>query len=346
MTPEEFDFLSGLVRKRSGLVLSNDKTYLLESRLTPIARKNNLGGISELVSALRMGSNEALAADVTEAMTTNESFFFRDKTPFDIFSDRILPHMMKTRAGQRKLRVWSAAASTGQEIYSLAMLIDNNPATTGWTFDLLGTDLSREVLERARQGMYTQFEVQRGLPIQLLMKYFTQVGETWQIDAKIRRMAQFKENNLLEPLSHLGRFDIIFCRNVLIYFDAPTKGDILRRVAAAMNPGASLLLGAAETVIGLTDRLAPHAKHRGLYGHAEAALVLLTAGADPEIRNDNGQSPLEAAAFRGDLTAVNLLLDGGADLNAASPAGKTPLMMAAMFNHTAIVEWLVAQGAP
>ncbi|WP_422004082.1 CheR family methyltransferase [Pyruvatibacter mobilis] len=290
MTPEEFDFLSGLVRKRSGLVLSNDKTYLLESRLTPIARKNNLGGISELVSALRMGSNEALAADVTEAMTTNESFFFRDKTPFDIFSDRILPHMMKTRAGQRKLRVWSAAASTGQEIYSLAMLIDNNPATTGWTFDLLGTDLSREVLERARQGMYTQFEVQRGLPIQLLMKYFTQVGETWQIDAKIRRMAQFKENNLLEPLSHMGRFDIIFCRNVLIYFDQPTKKMILERMADMMPDDGCLLLGAAETVVGITDAFKPVPGARGLYARKPEALG---DGAAPAA------APLKAAVGAG-----------------------------------------------
>jgi chemotaxis protein methyltransferase CheR len=265
MTPEEFEFLAGLVRKRSGLVLSNDKTYLLESRLTPIARKAELGGIPELVSALRKGTNETLAAAVTEAMTTNESFFFRDKTPFDLFNDKILPHMMKTRGAQRKLRIWSAAASTGQEIYSLAMLIDNEPSTSGWTFDLLGTDLSREVLERAKEGMYTQFEVQRGLPIQLLMKYFTQIGESWQLDAKIRNKAQFKENNLLEPLTSLGRFDIIFCRNVLIYFDQPTKKMVLERMANMMPEDGCLLLGAAETVVGITDAFKPVPGARGLY---------------------------------------------------------------------------------
>jgi len=281
MTPEEFEFLAGLVRKRSGLVLSSDKTYLLESRLTPIARKAELGGIAELVSALRKGTNETLAAAVTEAMTTNESFFFRDKTPFDLFKDKILPHMMKTRGAQRKMRIWSSAASTGQEIYSLAMLIDNEPSTSGWTFDLLGTDLSREVLERAKEGMYTQFEVQRGLPIQLLMKYFTQIGESWQLDAKIRNKAQFKENNLLEPLTSLGRFDIIFCRNVLIYFDQPTKKMVLERMADMMPEDGCLLLGAAETVVGITDAFKPVPGARGLYARNPELIGKVDAPAAP-----------------------------------------------------------------
>ncbi|MGD1934644.1 MAG: CheR family methyltransferase [Candidatus Phaeomarinobacter sp.] len=264
MTPEEFQYLSDLVRQRSGLVLSSDKTYLLESRLTPIARKAELGGITELVAALKTSANSSLAADVTEAMTTNESFFFRDKTPFDLFEKTILPHMLANRP-QRKVRIWSAAASTGQEIYSLAMLIDNSAAAKGCAFDLLGTDLSREVLERAREGLYTQFEVQRGLPIQLLMKYFKQVGESWQIDAKIRGMATFKENNLLEPLTSLGKFDIIYCRNVLIYFDQPTKKMILDRMAQMLPEDGCLLLCAAETVVGITDAFKPVPGSRGLY---------------------------------------------------------------------------------
>lgn len=283
MTPEEFQFLSDLVRKRSGLVLSSDKTYLLESRLTPIARKAELGGITELVQALRAGANQALASDVTEAMTTNESFFFRDKTPFDLFKDSILPHMLANRP-QHKVRIWSAAASTGQEIYSLAMLIDDCAAARGWTFDLLGTDLSREVLERAREGMYTQFEVQRGLPIQLLMKYFKQVGESWQIDAKIRGMATFKENNLLEPLNALGKFDIIYCRNVLIYFDQPTKKMVLERMAEMLPEDGCLLLGAAETVVGITDAFKPVPGSRGLYAR------------NPEIYASAGKPAAKPAA--------------------------------------------------
>ena len=278
MTPEEFEFLSDLVRKRSGLVLSSDKTYLLESRLTPIARKAELGGIPELVKALRADTNGTLATDVTEAMTTNESFFFREKTPFDLFSNTVLPHMLANRP-QRKVRVWSAAASTGQEIYSLAMLIDDCAAARGWTFDLLGTDLSREVLERARQGMYTQFEVQRGLPIQLLMKYFKQVGESWQIDSKIRNMATFKEYNLLEPLTALGKFDIIFCRNVLIYFDQPTKKMVLERMADMLPEDGCVLLGAAETVVGITDAFKPVPGARGLYARNPEVYAAKTGSA-------------------------------------------------------------------
>jgi len=273
MTPDEFEFLASLVRKRSGLVLSADKTYLLESRLMPVARKLELGGIAELVAALQRGTNEKLATEVTEAMTTNESFFFRDKTPFTLFTEHILPHMLKARASRRKVRIWSAAASTGQEIYSLAMLINENTATAGWSFDLLGTDLSVEVLERAKLGMYSQFEVQRGLPIQLLMKYFKQVGESWQIDAALRQKVSFKANNLLDPFIGFGQFDIIYCRNVLIYFDQPTKKLVLDRLAELMPQDGCLLLGAAETVVGITDAFKPVPGARGLYARDPALLL-------------------------------------------------------------------------
>lgn len=297
MTPEEFEFLAGLVRKRSGLVLAADKTYLLESRLMPVARKAELGGISELVTALKPGANEKLAADVTEAMTTNESFFFRDKTPFNLFTDTILPHMLKTRATQRRLRIWSAAASTGQEIYSLAMLINDMAAARGWTFDMLGTDLSGEVLERARKGMYSQFEVQRGLPIQLLMKYFKQHGESWQIDAAIRTMVRFKENNLLDPFIGMGRFNIIYCRNVLIYFDQPTKKQVLERIAELMPEDGCLLLGAAETVVGITDAFKPVPGARGLYARNPALLVdSVKAPAAPVVRPATITAPLSRTA--------------------------------------------------
>ncbi len=272
MTPEEFKFLADLVRQRSGLVLAQDKTYLLESRLLPVARKAEIAGISELVAKLRGGRDEKLATAVTEAMTTNESFFFRDKTPFELFTGRILPHMQATRGSQRRLRIWSAAASTGQEIYSLAMLLKEAKGVEGWRFEMLGTDISNEVLERARLGMYTQFEVQRGLPIQLLVKYFKQVGEMWQIDAALRQAVTFKYFNLLEPLTALGKFDIVYCRNVLIYFDQPTKRMVLERIAELMPEDGCLLLGAAETVVGVTDAFKPVPGARGLYARDPALI--------------------------------------------------------------------------
>jgi hypothetical protein len=175
VTPLDYDYLRGFLKARSGLVLSNDKQYLIESRLMPIVRKHGMAGIGELVGKLKMPGNEALAAKVTEAMTTNESFFFRDKTPFDHFKEVMLPALLKARAAKRHIRIWCAAASTGQEPYSLAMILkEMGPQIAGWRFEIIGTDLSGDVLERAKAGAYTQFEVQRGLPIQMLLKYFTQ----------------------------------------------------------------------------------------------------------------------------------------------------------------------------
>ncbi|GBU16154.1 MULTISPECIES: protein-glutamate O-methyltransferase CheR [Methylobacterium] len=280
MTEAEFEFIRIYLKQRSGLSLTGEKHYLIESRLGPVCRRFRIASLTELVTALKASRDAALEKAVVEAMTTNETFFFRDRAPFDLFRDVLLPEAMQRRAAQRRLRIWCAASSTGQEPYSLAMMVQEAaPKLAGWQVDIVATDLSTEVIEKARQGLYSHFEAQRGLPVQLLLKYFAQVGEQWQIAASIRQMVEYRQLNLLNGFEGLGQFDIVFCRNVLIYFDAPTKGDILRRVAAAMNPGASLLLGAAETVIGLTDRLAPHAKHRGLYGHAEAAPAAANASA-------------------------------------------------------------------
>ena len=199
-------------------------------------------------------------------MTTNETFFFRDRTPFDLFRDVLLPRTLEARSATRRIRIWCAAASTGQEPYSLAMLLrEAAPKLAGWGVEIVGTDLSTEVLERAKSGLYSHFEVQRGLPVQLLVKYFTQVGEQWKIDPSIVSAVDYRPMNLLHAFEHLGQFDIVYCRNVLIYFDAPTKTDVLRRIARQLAPDGSVLLGAAETVIGLTDALAPDGEHRGLY---------------------------------------------------------------------------------
>src|SRR3984893_17104792 len=200
------------------------------------------------------GGSAALVTQVVEAMTTNETFFFRDKLPFDHFRDSIMPEILKARASRRSLRIWCAAGSTGQEPYSLAMCLkEMNAATSGWRIEILATDLSQEVLEKSKAGIYRQLEVQRGLPIQLLVKYFKQIGELWHIDPDIRAMVQHRQLNLLHDFSQLGAFDVIFCRNVLIYFDQETKSNIFRRLAKALEPDGFLVLGAAETVVGLTE---------------------------------------------------------------------------------------------
>jgi chemotaxis protein methyltransferase CheR len=283
VTPVEYDFLRKLLKERSGLVLSSDKQYLVESRLLPIVRKTGLASLSELVQRLKMPGVEPLVVEVVEAMTTNESFFFRDKIPFDHFRDAIMPTLLTARANQRRIRIWCAAASTGQEPYSLAMCLrEMTQQTAGWRIDILATDLSTEVLEKAKSGIYSQFEVQRGLPIQLLVKYFTQIGETWQIAPDIRSMVQYRSANLLADFGQFGMFDVVYCRNVLIYFDQPTKIDVLERIARVTERDGYLVLGAAETVVGLTDAFKPMPDRRGLYVPNHAALSA-SKGTAPRI---------------------------------------------------------------
>jgi len=265
VTPPDYEYLRKLLKDNSGLDLSADKQYLIESRLLPLSRKCGLAGISDLVQKMKGGSASHIA-QVVEAMTTNETFFFRDKVPFDHFRDSIMPEMLKVRAARKSIRIWCAAGSTGQEPYSLAMsLKEMSAATAGWRFEIIATDLSQEVLEKSKAGIYSQFEVQRGLPIQMLVKYFKQMGELWQINADIRAMVQHRQLNLLHDFSALGVFDVIFCRNVLIYFDQDTKINIFNRLAKSMEPDGFLVLGAAETVVGLTDTFKPFPEKRGLY---------------------------------------------------------------------------------
>ena len=265
MNPQDYDFLRKLLKERSGLDLAADKQYLVESRLIPLARKAGMPGIAELVQKMKSGA-ETLTSEVVEAMTTNETFFFRDKIPFDHLRETVLPTLLKARATRRSLRIWSAACSTGQEPYSIAMCLkDMAQELAGWRVEIVATDLSQEVLEKAKSGIYSQFEVQRGLPVQLLVKYFTQIGEHWQVSPEIRGMVQHRQLNLLQDFSHLGKFDVIFCRNVLIYFDQDTKINIFNRLAKATEPDGFLVLGAAETVVGLTDVFKPFPERRGLY---------------------------------------------------------------------------------
>jgi chemotaxis protein methyltransferase CheR len=212
------------------------------------------------------GGSASLTTQVVEAMTTNETFFFRDKIPFDLFRLSIMPEMLRTRASRKGIRIWCAAASTVQEPYSLAICLkEMGDALTGWRVEIIATDLSEEVLEKSRAGLYSQFEIQRGLPIQMLVKYFTQRGELWQINADLRAMVQHRQLNLLHDFSQLGLFDVIFCRNVLIYFDQDTKIGIFERLAKAAEPDGFVVLGATETVVGLTDVFKACPERRALY---------------------------------------------------------------------------------
>ncbi len=272
MTPAEREYLHKLLKDNSGLVLSGEKDYLVESRLMPIARRNGLSSVSELVGLVKKPGNDAVHKDIVDAMTTNESFFFRDKTPFLHFTETMMPAFLESRANQRRLRIWCAAASTGQEPYSLAICLkEMSHRLAGWRIEILGTDISSEVLEKAKTGLYSQFEVQRGLPIQMLTTYFTQVGDMWQVDSSIRAMVQYREFNLLENFSSLGTFDMIFCRNVLIYFDQPTKTGVLEKMSKQIAPDGYLVLGAAETVLGLTKSFKTVPGKRGLYEQESGA---------------------------------------------------------------------------
>jgi chemotaxis protein methyltransferase CheR len=229
--------------------------------------------------------NEPLVTEVAEAMTTNESFFFRDKLPFEHFRDTIMPALLAARPSHRRIRIWCAAAATGQEPYSLAMILrEMGPQVAGRPVEIVATEFSTQVLEKAKSGIFSQFEVQRGLPIQLLIKYFDQVGDTWQINPDVRAMVQFRAFNLLHDFTHLGSFDLVFCRNVLIYFDQETKIRVLDRTARIMAHDGYLVLGAAETVVGLSDSFKPLSDRRGVYVPNPAAKARAACDAKPGLR--------------------------------------------------------------
>ncbi len=274
MQTNAFQYLAGLVKDRSGIVLTPDKVYLLESRLSPIARRLGLSNLDDLVGRARSNDPPALADEIVEAMTTNESLFFRDVKPFEQFRRLVLPRLIQARAGTRQIRIWSAACSSGQEPYSLAMVLaEEAHQLQGWKLDVLGTDISKAMVERARAGTYSQFEVQRGVPPALLGKYFAQDGDRWAIVPALRRFMRFREFNLLDDPAPLGQFDVVFCRNVLIYFDQPTKAKILMQIARRLPSDGLLYLGGSETVFGITDQFEPVPGERGIYGLPRNALA-------------------------------------------------------------------------
>jgi chemotaxis protein methyltransferase CheR len=248
MMAHEFSLLRRILKEQSGLNLGADKEDMLEGKLRPLLKELKLPSISHLMLALIKPDAHLLRLRVAQAVTVQESYFFRDKTPFQYFIDVMLPRLMGSRQASRRIRVWCAAAATGQEPYSLAIeLAEHERQLWGWTVEIVASDFAEEALERARQGVYSQFEVQRGLPISLLVKYFKKVERGWKLTPDIRERVTFRTHNLLQDCRALGRFDVIFCRNVLIYFDDATKSAVLSRLAAQLAPDGYLVLGAAET---------------------------------------------------------------------------------------------------
>ncbi len=254
LTTSDFDYIRDIVRRQSAIVLEPGKEYLVESRLLPLARSSGEGSIAGLVSRMRREPHGTVVAQVVDAMTTNETSFFRDNHPFEALSKHVLPELIKARANERRLSFWCGASSSGQEPYTISMILrDALAAHPGWQTSLLATDLSSEMLARTKAGRYSQLEVNRGLPVTMLVKHFDKVGTEWQVKPELRAMVQTKALNLAVPFPVMGPFDVVFLRNVLIYFDTPTKRAVLERVRRVLRPGGYLFLGGAETTLTIDD---------------------------------------------------------------------------------------------
>lgn len=250
MQSANFKTLADILKQKSGLNLSEDKSYLLESRLMPIARAHKMSDLDQLADAVRANSSPSLVTEIIEAMTTNESSFFRDMKPFDQLRNVVIPEIMKQQGANKKIRIWSAACSTGQEPYTISMFLKEDAAKfLGWKFEIHASDLAKKVVDRAQKGVFTQFEAQRGLPIQLLIKYFNQLPDTnWEIKDEIRKSITYFTFNLLDQYTRLGKFEIVFCRNVLIYFDDEDKKRVAEKMASVLSPHGVLILGSTETL--------------------------------------------------------------------------------------------------
>jgi chemotaxis protein methyltransferase CheR len=249
---DNYRFLQDHVYTHAGIIIDEDKHYLLETRLAPIVRQLGLASINDLCALIKATREPEIGWRVVEAMTTNETYFFRDPSHYEAIRTTLIPRLRSERADTRRLRFWSAAASTGQEAYSLAMLLMEQD-WTGWDVQILGTDLSSQVLERARAGRYHQIEVNRGLPAAMLLKHFRKWGADWQINDSVRRMVRFESVDLRCSMRTLGPFDLVFCRNVLIYFDAATKKNVMEQLYGTLFRGGWLLVGGAETAFGADE---------------------------------------------------------------------------------------------
>ena len=265
MDLQDFEYYREVLASRSGLVIGPDKTYLLDSRLSPVAKKWGYSDIISMTKDLRQSNDEKLLIDIVEAMTTNETSFFRDIKPFQLMENIVLPYFQNERS-KKSLRIWCSACSSGQEPYSLAMILSEMADVFGnWNIEIYATDISHQILNQAKKGIFTQFEVQRGLPVNYLMKYFEKVEEKWKIKDEIQKKVKFEYLNLLKPWPAMNTFDIVFCRNVLIYFNEETKKSVLERIADVMADDGYLFLGGAETVLGITEKFKLKEGQRGLY---------------------------------------------------------------------------------
>jgi len=258
--------LAGLLEARTGQQLTLSRRWRIETALSALLRERGIASLDELITILVMGKEPNLSQMVVEALLNNETYFFRDRAPFDTLQRIALPELAQRRAKSKRLRIWSAGCSTGQEVYSLSMLFAEQPEQwRGWTIDILGTDVSTGCVDRARNGAYSQFEVQRGLGINQMIKWFEECADGWRAVESLRKPIRFQVHNLLEPAPHPGDFDIVLCRNVLLYLSPERKTLAFERIAAAMAPDGWLMLGAGETVIGQTSKLGADINARGLY---------------------------------------------------------------------------------
>jgi chemotaxis protein methyltransferase CheR len=274
--------LAGLLEARTGQQLTMNRRWRIETALSALLRERGIATLDELITILVMGKEPGLSNQVVEALLNNETYFFRDRSPFDLIARHALPELAKKRQSNHRIRIWSAGCSTGQEVYSIAMLFAEDPASwRGWTVDILGTDVSTMAVDRARGGLYTQFEVQRGLGINQTIRWFEESDDGWRAVEALRKNVRFQVHNLLEPPPHPSAFDIIFCRNVLLYLTTDKRRMAFDRLSAALAPDGWLMLGAGETVIGQTERFGADVGARGLYRRTDGdALVEKRAGAD------------------------------------------------------------------
>ena len=258
--------LAGLLEARTGQQLTMSRRWRIETALSSLLRERGIASLDELITILVMGKEPALSQMVVEALLNNETYFFRDRMPFDTLERCALAELAISRGDKKRLRIWSVGCSTGQEVYSLSMLFADRPELwDAWTIDILGTDVSTSCIDRARAGTYTQFEVQRGLGIQQMIKWFGESADGWRAAERLRKPLRFQVHNLLEPPPHPREFDIVLCRNVLLYLSPEKKALAFERIAAAMADDGWLMLGAGETVIGQTNKLGADLKARGLY---------------------------------------------------------------------------------
>ncbi len=264
ITPEQFRFFADLVKASSGIALGKGKEYLLESRLNELAKVLGLKDLNELYRRARFQMTPKLKDQIIEAMTTNETYFFRDQHPFDALKNEIVPELMANNNGRKQIRFWSAACSTGQEPYSIAMTLSEHfPGLSTWNTEILATDISQQAIQKGQAGRFTQVEVNRGLPVTLLIKYFKQQGAFWIVDSRLKENMHFRRLNLLQPFVGIRDLDVIFCRYVLIYFDKQTKKQIIEKLVKVLRPGGYLILGATETPVGM-----PSAMQRRTFGRA------------------------------------------------------------------------------